>query len=503
MGEPFKDVDPEKGQATGDLPRPSMSEGITNMFSKAGEGITSAIATVGEGIHGAGSTLKDGIQGAGTTLKDGIQATGTAIKDGAKSAGGVVGLGGKTPYKQKKNPYRAKQEMKFRKSFKPTPREEPKDTNIVGNITKLLPANTFLMFQTLAPLATNDGRCGRTEVFMTSTMLIILACTCMLVCFTDTIQFNGKVYHGLVTPGGLWNPSFKGDPSFTDLRQYEFKLAQFYEARNRYKSEKREARKEGLPIPPRPEEPQKPMGPHILGSTYSSGNSQYKLNFTDFLHAILSAMAFGTLTLLTNPVSTCFYPDIPSTVVKTLPLLVGFVISAIFAFSPPARNGIAHPLSPKVPSQMDNYKPPDPKGMVHGPMLPPKPAGKDSKPKPDDDDDDDDLGGSVKKYLGKFFGSPDHEKSKNAPASDHHDALDGVKALASGFFSKYGDDLKEGAAKIAHSLGDDVKKEASHLLHKAAPAVAELSKNVTSNPPFIDHHNHILHATWKRSETGD
>lgn len=487
MGESYKEHDPEKGPLSEDAPRPSIGEGISNIFSKAGEGIASAITKAGEGIQATGTTLKDGAKSAGggitsaiTKAGEGIHATGTVLKDGAK----VVGLGGpKTPQKQKKNPQRAKHEKKFHKNFKPIPHEEPKDTNIVGNITKLLPANTFLMFQTLAPLATNDGHCGHPEVIMTSVMLIILASTCMLVCFTDTIQFNGKVYHGLVTRKGLWNPSFKGDPSFVDLRLYELKLAQFYEARRRYKSVKREARKEGIPLPDRPEEPLKPVGPYVMGSTFSSGNSQYQLNFTDFLHAVLSAMAFATLTMLTNPVSTCFYPNIPSTVVKTLPLLVGFVISAIFAFSPPARNGIAHPLSPKVPSQMDNYKPPDPKGMVHGPQLPPKPPGGKGdhghvNPKPDDDDDDD-LGDSVKKYLkGKFFGSSDQDKGKSGSPTEHHLLQDGVKALASGFLSKYGDDIKRGSEKIGHSLEDEAKKEVNQLLLKAAPAVTELSKDI-------------------------
>ncbi|KAG0612774.1 hypothetical protein M758_6G051200 [Ceratodon purpureus] len=460
MGEPNKGHDPEKGLLPDD-PRPSLSEGITSVFSKAGEGITNAISKAGGGILDAGKKVGEGARGL------------VPHDDGQKK---------KKDRSQKKNPDRAKAEKKFHKGFKPIPREEPKDTNIVGNITKLLPANTFLMFQTLAPLATNDGNCGKPEIIMTSIMLIILASTCMLVCFTDTIQFNGKVYHGLVTWSGLWNPSFKGDPAFIDLRTYELKLAQFYADRRHYKADKRRAAQHGLPTPARPVEPMKPNGPHIMGSTYSSGNSQYELKFTDFLHAVLSAAAFATLTMLTNPVSTCFYPDIPSTVVKTLPLLVGFVISAIFAFSPPARNGIAHPLSPKVPSVTDNYKPPDPKGVVHGPQLPPKPPGKDDAVKPnnqkpdDDDDDDDSLTGSAKRIFGKLFSSSDHD-DRSPPA--HHAGygpLEGMKSFTSGLFNKYEHELKEGAAKVVHNLGDEMKKEASHLLGRDGPGVTQSNK---------------------------
>lgn len=167
MGEPNKGHDPEKGCQQDD-PRPSLSEGITSVFTKAGEGITNVFSKAGEGILGAGS----------------------AMKDARKKVGEGVGQddGQKKKNREKKNPDRAKNEKKFHKGFKPIPREEPKDTNIVGNITKLLPANTFLMFQTLAPLSTNDGNCHRPEIIMTSIMLIILASTCMLVCFTDTIQ---------------------------------------------------------------------------------------------------------------------------------------------------------------------------------------------------------------------------------------------------------------------------------------------------------------------------
>lgn len=167
-----QEEDADQHAATGG--RPSISEGISNAVSKASGSLSSAFL-------GAGN----------------------AVIDSAKKVGGGVGLVGTKgagdeqskkqkdkKQKDKNNPDRKKHEKKFQKRYQPPTavREEPKDTNIVGNITKLLPANTFLMFQTLAPLATNDGKCGQTEIVMTSVMLLILASTCMLVCFTDTIQ---------------------------------------------------------------------------------------------------------------------------------------------------------------------------------------------------------------------------------------------------------------------------------------------------------------------------
>lgn len=150
--------------------RPSISEGIGNAVSKASVSLSSAFL-------GAGN----------------------AVIDSAKKVGGGVGLvgtkgAGAQEIEKQKNERRKRlkqlKEDKAHKRLQPhdAVRDEPKDTNIVGNITKLLPANTFLMFQTLAPLATNDGKCGQTEIIMTGLMLVILASTCMLVCFTDTLQ---------------------------------------------------------------------------------------------------------------------------------------------------------------------------------------------------------------------------------------------------------------------------------------------------------------------------
>lgn len=147
--------------------RPSISEGISNAVSKANESLSSAFLGAGNAVIDSAKKVGKGVGSVGT-----------------KSAGA------QEIEKQKMKKEKKLREDKFHKRHQPhdAVRDEPKDTNIVGNITKLLPANTFLMFQTLAPLATNDGKCGPTEIIMTSVMLVILASTCMLVCFTDTLQ---------------------------------------------------------------------------------------------------------------------------------------------------------------------------------------------------------------------------------------------------------------------------------------------------------------------------
>lgn len=203
------------------------------------------------------------------------------------------------------------------------------------------------------------------------------------------MQHNGKVYHGVVTSSGLWNPSFKGDPAFNELRVYEHQLAKFYQDRKVYKAHKKDLTRTTKPL--RPVEPEKPKGPFLKGPIYHSGTKQFCLKFTDFLHVVVTLIAFATFTLLTSPVLNCFYPNISTAIVKTTPLLVGFVASAIFAFSPPARNGLAHPLPPgkmaitsTVPG---NPGAPDPTGKTGGATLvggaqpppPPPTGGGDSK----------------------------------------------------------------------------------------------------------------------------
>ena len=200
------------------------------------------------------------------------------------------------------------------------------------------------------------------------------------------VQFNGKVYHGVVTRAGLWNPSFKGDPAFKDLRVYEHQLAQFYQDRKIYKLQKQDPNRKSKPV--RPVEPVKPLGPWLSGPIYHSGTKQFALKFTDFLHAGVTLTAFLTFTLLTSPVTNCFYPKISTAIVKTLPILIGFVASAIFGFSPPARNGLAHPLPPgkmavsTTPGKPASINPNGKSGdatTTSGAQPPPPPGGSDSK----------------------------------------------------------------------------------------------------------------------------
>lgn len=173
-----------------------------------------------------------------------------------------------------------------------------KSTDILTQLSNILPTGTFMLFQALATLSTNDGHCGHTDKVVTGVIIGILSVICAFSCFTDSYKApTGVVYYGVVTTQGLWNPFFVGS---------------------------------GLP--------------DVTGPFYTGGNGKYNLRFFDFVNASLSVMAFMVLSLLTAPVKTCYYPHIRSAVVNSLPLLVGAIIVIASPYAPPARNGFGHAI---------------------------------------------------------------------------------------------------------------------------------------------------------------
>lgn len=174
-------------------------------------------------------------------------------------------------------------------------------TDVLTQLSNVLPTGTCLAFQVLAPLATNNGDCGKTEIVVTSITLILLWVLCCVSCFTDSYKApeNGTVYYGIVTPKGLWNPKFRHA--------------------------------------------------HIAGtnggSIYTAGGTRYVLEVNDFVNATLSGVALATISMLTAPVTTCFYPNIPSSVQKSIPILVGLVVSVVCAFGTSPRSGIGFAMT--------------------------------------------------------------------------------------------------------------------------------------------------------------
>ncbi len=172
--------------------------------------------------------------------------------------------------------------------------------DILTQLSNVLPTSTFLALQMLAPLATNNGICGATERSMTGITLFVLSAFCCLSCFTDSYRAeNGTVYCGVVTSRGLWNPNLKHA-----ITAGGGQLA------------------------------------GVSGSTYTGGGTKYQLEFADVVNATLSVIALAIASLFTAPVSTCFWPKLPNSISKTVPLLAGMVVSGFCAFGTSTRHGI-------------------------------------------------------------------------------------------------------------------------------------------------------------------
>ncbi|XP_062191117.1 protein DMP3-like [Phragmites australis] len=153
-----------------------------------------------------------------------------------------------------------------------------------ANLANLLPTGTLLAFNLLAPTFTNHGACDGTTALLTRGLLAVLALSCVLASFTDSMKGpDGRVYYGVATPRGLW------------LLDY-------------------------------------PPGAPTPGDT-----SRYRLALVDFVHAALSVAVFGVVAARDKNVVRCFCPA-PAReteeVLDILPLGVGVLCSLLFVAFP-------------------------------------------------------------------------------------------------------------------------------------------------------------------------
>ncbi|KAL2629420.1 hypothetical protein R1flu_014106 [Riccia fluitans] len=162
-----------------------------------------------------------------------------------------------------------------------------------SNLANLLPTGTFLAFTAIAPIVTDNGTCDDPfEVYLTVATTIFFAFFCFLSCFTDSFQAaDGQVYYGIVTLKGLWTPQ--------------------------------------LPV-----------------ALHPGDKEQYKVTFIDVVHAVLSVAVFAACSLMTPNIRVCLYPHLADNIVRIVPALVGFIVSAVFVATPSKRHGIGFPVSP-------------------------------------------------------------------------------------------------------------------------------------------------------------
>ncbi|KAM7474579.1 hypothetical protein LguiB_021822 [Lonicera macranthoides] len=165
-----------------------------------------------------------------------------------------------------------------------------------AQLANLLPTGTLLALQLLTPVFTNNGSCDSATRPMTFILLCFLAVACFLASLTDSFKCaNGQVFYGFATFKGMWLFDFQS------------------------------ATGAGLP-----------------------DLSKYKLNFIDWIHAVLSAFVLVALALRDRNVVNCFYPR-PShetqEVLDIVPLAIGMLCSLLFVIFPTRRHGIGYPVT--------------------------------------------------------------------------------------------------------------------------------------------------------------
>lgn len=174
----------------------------------------------------------------------------------------------------------------------------------IGDVLKLLPTATVVVYQVLNPIVTNAGACHVGYKIATGILIGLCGFFCAFSTFTDSyVGADGKVKYGLVTPRGLL--------PFADS----------------------------------------------AGAAAAAGGtdfSKYRLRFSDFVHAAFAVAVFAAVTLLAdaNTVA-CFYPSLKEQqkkVVMALPVVVGAVSGVIFIVFPSRRHGIGYPPETSAPA---------------------------------------------------------------------------------------------------------------------------------------------------------
>ncbi|MED6158384.1 Protein dmp3 [Stylosanthes scabra] len=166
-----------------------------------------------------------------------------------------------------------------------------------ANLANLLPTGTLLAFQLLTPVFTNNGVCDSVTRVLTLLLLMVLGLSCFLACFTDSVKASdGKVYHGLATPKGLWVFDY----------------------------------------------------PDASGTGLPKDLSSYKIRPIDWVHAVLSVLVFSAVALRDKNVVSCFYPSPQhetQEVLDIVPVGVGIICSLLFVVFPTTRHGIGYPIT--------------------------------------------------------------------------------------------------------------------------------------------------------------
>ncbi|CAI0375175.1 unnamed protein product [Linum tenue] len=174
-----------------------------------------------------------------------------------------------------------------------------------ANLANLLPTGTLLAFQLLTPIFTNGGSCDAATRPLTLLLLALLAASCFLASFTDSVAVEAgeeqrkkkAVYYGLATWEGIFLFDCP-DPVGCGLTE------------------------------------------EALG--------RYRIRFVDWVHAVLSGLVFVSVAMRDRNVVGCLYPvpgDEAREVLGIVPVGIGVICSLLFVVFPTRRHGIGYPVT--------------------------------------------------------------------------------------------------------------------------------------------------------------
>jgi hypothetical protein len=165
-----------------------------------------------------------------------------------------------------------------------------------ANLANLLPTGTVLVFQALIPSLTANGKCHIFNKYLAGFVIAFCAASCFLSAFTDSFEYEEKLYYGFATRKGLCVLNYE------DRTGEEEKI-------------KKELEK-------------------------------YKIEKQDFFHAFGSLFVFLIFAITGTNVLVCFFPEAASeneySIVTYLPLVAGVLSSYLFARYPTERKGFGY-----------------------------------------------------------------------------------------------------------------------------------------------------------------
>ncbi|XP_059626318.1 protein DMP4-like [Cornus florida] len=163
-----------------------------------------------------------------------------------------------------------------------------------AHLANLLPTGSVFAFQLLSPIFTNQGECDSVSRSLTAGLIALCGRSCFLLCFTDSFKDkNGNVCYGFATFWGMWVIDCSAN----------------------------------LPL---------------------EIDAKYRPQVIDFIHAFMSILVLGAVTLFDQEVVNCFYPmpsDETKELLTAMPIGIGVICSMLFVVFPTKRHGIGFPLT--------------------------------------------------------------------------------------------------------------------------------------------------------------